>query len=190
MPRTGGRPHAASLRRYPGGLDHLVPIRLIVSEKFRELVRRHCRRHAAVFTKSRDDRGFSDGVFECRVEQRHDFGRRVSRCEHAIPDVDVITRHGLGDRRHVGQQRPTLGRSDAERAQRAGAHHLENRAAEIVEKYVDFAGHEVGIGGRRPAIGTWTMSIFVRNLKYSPDRCGEAPTPEEAIDICPGWALA
>ena len=34
------------------------------------------------------------------------------------------------------------------------------------------------------------MSILVRNLKYSPDRCGEAPTPDEANEIFPGLALA
>jgi hypothetical protein len=34
------------------------------------------------------------------------------------------------------------------------------------------------------------MSIFVSDLKYSPDRCGDAPTPDEAIESFPGLALA
>ena len=59
------------------------------------------------------------------VEPRDDLLRHGRRTERAVPHRHLVARHGLGDGRHIGQQRRALRLGDAEQLEPAGLDVLE-----------------------------------------------------------------
>ena len=83
---------------------------------------------------------------------RHDLLRHTGRAERAVPHRHLVARHGLGDRRHVGQERRALLFGDGEQLQPPGLHVLEALRAGGEEE-MHLPAHRVGDRGRAAAIG-------------------------------------
>src|SRR5262245_31828372 len=141
-----------SLRLDPGLLDDGPPLRGLRCEPGGELGRggggdRRADRLVAILDRRVLERRHRVGMY-----LGNDLGRRLRLHEQAPPAGDVVTGHGLADRRNVGGDRRALGRRHRDAANGAAAV-LRQHALQVREHGIDAAGHEVVHGGASAAIG-------------------------------------
>src|SRR5258706_6074441 len=109
----------ASLRRDAGDLNDLGPAIELAVHHGQELSRRVVGRLGAELGEAFAQRGRGQHLDQAGMDLLDHRRRHAGRAEPALPNLDVVARDGLADRRHVGQHRGALGRGDRDRTHRA-----------------------------------------------------------------------